>query len=121
MLNKYQITKKLLETLSKSDTDVYVAMQHWWQDFREDSGMRLTTLGYEAFEQAWDLEKYLFDIPPGAIALPRQLIILNRKLHCPYYIKLGKKPKLILFDDQQAVMLALYGDFLKFIDYLERS
>jgi hypothetical protein len=46
---------------------------------------------------------------------------LDKKLQCPYFIKLGKNPQLTLFGGEQATMLALYGDLEKFLKYLNRT
>ena len=122
MFNKAEITRRVLELLPESDRPSYDdARQWWWQDPREDSGLRLTLAGFDVLATINEFETHCFDIPPATPAKPSQLITLNRKLDCPYFIKLGKKPQLYVFGSQQAVMLAMYGDFLKFIKYLERS
>lgn len=122
MITKQQYTEKLLDALPQEErVSLDQACKIWWTDFRDDGGMRLTQQGYDAFTIAWDLETYIFKIPPGLPARPGQLLTLKKKLNCPYFIKLGKKPELVLFDSKQATMLALYGDLEKFLLYLDRT
>jgi hypothetical protein len=54
-------------------------------------------------------------------AIPGRLLTLDRKLTCPYYISLGKKPKLLLFGSREATMYSLYGDIDKFIKGIARG
>jgi hypothetical protein len=44
--------------------------------------------------------------------------VLDKKLTCPYFIFLGKKPKLVLFGSKESMMLMLYGDVDKFLHSL---
>lgn len=121
MLSKETITQKILEGLPEDDRPTYDdACQSWWMNFREGGGMRLTHAGYMAIS-TFDIETYAFEVPPGLPAMPRQLLTLDRKLDCPYFIKLGKKPQLVVFGSQQATMLALYGDLEKWLQYLSRQ
>lgn len=121
MFNKEVITQKILDGLPENDRPTYdEACQSWWMNFRQGGGMRLTLAGYMAIS-TFDIETYTFDVPVGLPARPGQLLTLDRKLNCPYYIKLGKSPQLIVFGSQQATMLALYGDLEKFLKYLDRQ
>lgn len=121
MLSKEQITRKLHTDLSLDDRFSFDdALKSWWTNFRDGGGMRLTDAGFKAMN-TWDVEKYVFDISPKLSATPRQLITLDRKLTCPYYIEISKKPKLILFGSKQATMLAMYGDLEKFLKFLDRE
>ena len=121
MLSKDSITRKILEGLPDNDRPTFEeACQSWWMNFRDDGGMRLTQTGYLAISTL-DIQHYTFDVPPSLPALPGQLLTLDRKLDCPYFIRLGKKPQLIVFGSQQATMMALYGDLVKFLKYLNRT
>lgn len=121
MFNKQTITQRILDGLPEDDRPKFDdALQSWWMNFREGGGMRLTQHGFTAIS-TFDIETYTFDVPPALPTRPGQLLILDRKLDCPYFIKLGKKPQLIVFGSQQATMLALYGDLEKFLQYLGRT
>jgi hypothetical protein len=120
MLSKQDITRKILEGLPEDDRPSYEDACHaWWMNFRDGGGMRLTPTGYLAIS-TFDIESFTFDVPPGLPAKPGQLLTLDRKLDCPYFIKLSKQPQLVVFGSQQATMLALYGDLEKFLNYLKR-
>ncbi len=122
MFNKQQLTQQILVQLPEDDRPSFdQAMKTWWQDIRDDNGgLRLSLSGYDAFNFL-NIDRHEFDVPASTPALPRQLIILNKKLDCPYYLKLGKKPRLIIFGSKQAVMYAMYGDLEKFLRYLDRT
>ena len=121
MTTKQQYTARLLESLPKDNRPTYdEACKSWWMNFREGGGMRLTTAGYMALGTG-DFETYSFDVPPNLVAKPWHLLTLDKKLDCPYYIKIGKNPQIVLFGSQQAVMLAMYGDLEKWLKFLNRT
>lgn len=121
MFDKHQLTRQILDQLPADDCPVFdEAFSAWWMDAREGKGMRLTTAGYQAIATT-DIEMYVFDTPVGLALLPRHLLLMDRKLDCPYYLKIGKKPQITLFGGQQALMLTMYGDMNKFMKYLERT
>jgi hypothetical protein len=121
MLSKLDYTKKLLALLpGDHGLDLAIAIQDWWKDIRPDSGQRLSLEGYQVFKQL-GIESYEFDIPPGTAAHAGHLVTLNKHLNHPYFIQLGKKPRLVFFDGQEASMFALYGDIVKFSRALNRG
>jgi hypothetical protein len=121
MLTKQSITKHILKGLPEDDQLTYdEACKAWWMNFREGGGMRLTNAGFMAFGTC-DLETYSFSVPTNLVAIARHLLILDKKLDCPYYIKIGKNPQIVLFGSKQAVMLAMYNDLEKWLKYLTRT
>jgi hypothetical protein len=121
MLDKVQLTQQILQGLPSDDCPAFdEAYAAWWIDSRAVGGMRLTTAGYQAIA-TFDIKLYVFDISAGMALLPRHLLLLDRKLDCPYYLKTGKKPQITLFGSEQALMLTMYGDFDRFMRYLERT
>ena len=118
MSDKQQLTQKLLNQLPADDRPSFEwALKSWWQDLRDDGGLRLSISGYDVFKFL-SIEQYEFDFTK--VLSPSLLMTLNRKLDCPYYLKAGKTPKLIIFGSQQAIMYAMYGDLEKFLRYLDR-
>ena len=118
MKNKQHLTQQLLNQLPSDDRlSLEIALKSWWQDSRDDSGLRLSISGYDAFKFL-SIEQYEFDFTK--VWSPSLLMTLNRKLDCPYYIKSGKTPRLIMFGSRQAMMYAMYGDMEKFLHYLDR-
>ena len=119
MPSKQYLTQQLLNQLPADERPSFEqAMKSWWQDIRDDSGLRLSISGYDAFKF---LKIELHDFEFTKALSPSLLMTLNRKLDCPYYLKAGKTPKLVLFGSQQAVMYAMYGDMEKFLRYLDRT
>jgi hypothetical protein len=119
MPSKQYLTQQLLNQLLADERPSFEqAMKSWWQDIRDDSGLRLSISGYDAFKFL-KIERHEFEFTKALS--PSLLMTLNRKLDCPYYLKVGKTPKLILFGSQQAIMYAMYGDMEKFLRYLDRT
>jgi hypothetical protein len=121
MHDKFSITRRILEHLPEDDRPTYdEACKSWWMNFRDGGGMRLTNAGFMAFATC-DLETYAFDSPTSLAVISKHLLTLDKKLDCPYYIKIGKRPQIILFGSKQAVMLAMYGDLEKWLTFLDRT
>ena len=121
MLTKLQITEHILAGLPEDDRPTYdEACKAWWMNFRDGGGFRLTNAGYMAIGTC-DLETYSFDSPTSLVAIARHLLTLDKKLDCPYYLKIGKRPQIVLFGSKQAVMLAMYGDLEKWLTFLNRT
>ena len=115
MPSKQQLTQAL--TAQSELWSMDEAMAEWWQS--PDNGWRLTAVGFEAFEQ-YQLEHWDFETEVAVHAVPRILLTLDRKLTGPYYIKVGKRPKLCFFVSQEAIMYALYNDVNRFVASLQR-
>ena len=121
MFSKQKITQKIIQGLPEDDRPILEeALQSWWMNFRDGGGMRLTTAGFMVLSTG-DFETYSFAVPTNLVAIARHLLILDKKLDCPYYIKIGKNPQIVLFGSKQAVMLAMYGDLVKWLTYLTRT
>lgn len=121
MLSKLDYTRHTLSLLpSEHGLSLEIALKDWWQDIRPVGGLRLSLEGYQVFKQL-GIESYEFDIPPGTTAHAGHLVALNKHLTHPYFIQLGKKPRLVFFDGQEASMFALYGDIVKFTRGLNRG
>jgi len=122
MFDKSQLTQQILlgchtELAGRS---IEHALDAWWMDSRKGGGMRLTTAGYQAIT-TFDIKMYVFDIPADTTLLPRHLLLMDRKLDCPYYLKTGRKSQITLFGSEQALMMTMYGDINRFMRYLERT
>ncbi len=121
MVNKEELTRRLIDQLQGEDRpDFDHALMFWWQDWRTDSGLRLTTEGRDLLDLL-EYESYQFEIPMVIAVVPRNLLILDKKLTCPYHIKLGKKPQLTLYGSKEATLFALFNDPNKFMALLAQS
>ncbi len=119
MSDKLELTKKIREQLvAEFRPTVEEAMIEWWIN-PSNPGLRLTPNGYFVFNLL-KIESHIFPSLPK-ILFPGNLLTLDRKLTCPYYISVGKSPELILFGSKEAMMFALYGDFDKWIKSLKNG
>jgi len=117
MLDKQHLTQQLLTQLPADERSAYqFALKTWWQDSRDDGGLRLSAYGLDVF-RLLKIESHEFEFSKALS--PSVLMTLSRKLDCPYYIKGGKTSRLILFGSEQSVMYAMYGDIEKFLRYLD--
>jgi hypothetical protein len=117
MLNKLSLTAELIHHYPDAPA-LDEALQSWWQNIREDGGLRLTDIGYHVFSNYLELSSYTFELPERLL-IPRNLIALDRHMTSPYYIVNNRKHnKLVMFGSKEAMMAALHGDMQKFITSL---
>jgi len=94
-----------------------------WENPQNPNSLRLTTTGWMMANQV-DMKHYRFEI--SIMLTAKRLLQLERVLVGPYFIK-GKWPiprphmvekplNLYVFDEQDSIMLGLYGDLEKFLD-----
>lgn len=121
MLSKLDYTRQILKQLPADlrPSEDY-ALSVWWQDIRPEGGLRLSPEGCVIFKQA-GVAAYEFEIPPSTPAKVGTLLILNKKLTCPYYIITGKNPKIVFYGSKEATMFALYGDIQKFLQGISQN
>jgi hypothetical protein len=120
MLSKLDYTQQILKQLPDDNRpSEEFALSLWWQDIRPEGGLRLSPEGCVIFN-AIGIAAYEFEVPPSTPARASTLLTLNRKLTCPYYITLGKKPKIIFYGSKEATMYSLYGNIDKFIQAISR-
>ena len=114
MPTKLELTAELVQHFSDAPT-VDQAMRTWWMNVRDGGGLRLSQSGYFTFCEALEVNSYEYELDPKVLT-PGNLILLDRHLTCPYYLKLSRKHSyIILFGSREAMMAALYGDIKKFI------
>ena len=119
MLDKQQLTQQLWTQLPPDDRpSLGFAIRNWWQDNREDGGLRLSLHGLDIFQKILKIESHEYEF--SRALSPSLLMTLSRKLDCPYFLRGGKTNRLVLFGSEQAMMYAMYGDMEKFLRYLER-
>ena len=119
MLDKQQLTQQIINQLPPDQRpSQQLALMTWWQDSREDGGLRLSAYGMDVFKFL-QIESHEFEFVKTMS--PSLLMTLSRKLDCPYFLKGGKSTRLIMFGSKQAVMYAMYGDMEKFLAYLDRT
>lgn len=120
MLSKQQITQAVLELVTSNFRPTLdQALQQWWKDPRDDTGLRLSAEGFFVFGLA-EIVHYKFVMPPSIHAKAATLLTLDRKMTCPYYLTQGKSPDIYIYGDREATMFALYGDVEKFLRAIGR-
>ena len=88
----------------------------FWQNIRENGGLRLNDNGYHFLVNALDLETYIVDLREYHITY-KFLLELDKFMNCPYYIIRGRRPKIILFSEQTYFWLTLHNyDFKTFLE-----
>jgi len=114
MLNKLALTQELITRYPDAPT-VDEAMHSWWQNIRNDGGLRLTYEGFYVFENLLELSSYTFDLPEKLLT-PKNLLAMDRRMTCPYYMVNNRKlNKLVMFGSREAMMATLHGDMQRFI------
>jgi hypothetical protein len=117
MLNKITLTQELIHHYPDAPT-LEEAMRSWWQNLREDGGLRLTDMGYLVFSNYLELSRYTFKLPEK-ILIPRNLIALDRHMASPYYIANNRRHNsIVMFGSREALMATLHGDIQRFINSL---
>ena len=120
MLNKPQITQAVLGLVTgEYRPTLDQALQQWWKDPRDETGLRLSAEGFFVFGLA-EITNYRFAVPPGIHAKAATLLTLDRRMTCPYYLTQGKSPEIYIYGDSEATMFALYGDVEKFLRAIAR-
>jgi hypothetical protein len=117
MLNKLTLTAELIHHYPDAPS-MDEAMRTWWQNIREDGGLRLTYEGYRVFSDCLELNSYTFELPEQVLT-PKNLIVMDRHMASPYYIVNNRKHNhMVMFGSREAMMATLYGDIKKFISSL---
>lgn len=120
---KELITQAVLAELAL-DTPLEQAIREWWQNPSRTRGFRLNMRGIQMFTQA-QIESFTYEVALGANTRVRTwyafLHDLDRKMTMPYGITSGLTKLLItVYDSKIAIMIDLHGDFLGYIDWLDR-
>jgi hypothetical protein len=125
--NKTKITQYVLDNLQNVDRykshTVDKVFLRWWMTGRSSEGMRITDEGKVVFEMAgithYDIE---LKFSKDKKFKPQHFIIqCNKKIKCPYYLGLKledktKIPFVRLYDNKIAVLVALYGDLMEYLE-----
>lgn len=116
MRDKLAITQALIAQIPPDNRPgINHAMQTWWRNIRQGSGLRLTVAGHKTMKQL-AVESYHFDINPEQLT-PRLLVMLDQRLQDPYFLMADRrKPWIEFYGSQEALLANLYGDLSKFLD-----
>lgn len=116
---KLTITQAILDQLPDKTTPIEELISLWWLT-KSKEGLRLSSLGDEAFRQA---QIEFFDLPLD-IKMNKWhffLVDCSKKLRVPYYFGVnkaqGKKlPFVRIYDSKTAMLVQLYGDLPSYLE-----
>ena len=119
MRNKRQLTEELVALLPVAQRiSVDSAIPSWWYNIRRTGGMRLTEQGYRVFTEQLDLEHYSYPVEDPLLFTQQTILKLDRKMQMPYFIenKKGIPKRIVFFGSREAVMVALYGNLICYLN-----
>lgn len=119
-MQKLEITQAALGLVTGDfQPSLQQALQQWWKDPRDHTGLRLSAEGFLVFRLA-EIVHYKFSVPQNIHSKPATLLTLDRRMTCPYYLTQGKTQEIYIYGDREATMFALYGDVEKFLRAIAR-
>lgn len=118
-VSKKDITEKIIKEIPKEinpflEKNIDKLVFAWWFT-ANNSGLRLTDLGFKAFGLA-NIKYYEFDFVIRK-SWNQTILEYSKKIKCPYYITVNKK--IYIYDDKIAVLINLYGSVLNYIDSIK--
>tara|TARA_B100001564_G_C20510637_1_gene610479 strand:- start:131 stop:502 length:372 start_codon:yes stop_codon:yes gene_type:complete len=119
MRTKQQYTDVFIKNVESTRIPTGTEMVFFWQNVRSDGGMRLTDQGFRCLKEDLDLQSYhikLWDDNGTIDTNYKFLLDLDKHLEVPYYVQLGRWPRVMLFDEQTYFWATLHGDFQRFLD-----
>lgn len=116
MPTKSEITSRIIESsnrLNKIDLDT--ALKTWYQNIRDNGGMRLTTYGYKIL-RSLEIECWSWPWPNEKGYINKKLLLeMDRKLEYPYFIN-AKTREIVFYSSREAMMATLYGDLKQWLN-----
>lgn len=90
--------------------------RRWWKNPTDDASLRLSLQGLQLVKAVIKLQSYEFALPEELTN--HGLLQLERYLKGPYYLL--KRQKIIVFEEEEAMMLTLHSGNLKaYLDSIE--
>ena len=123
---KEEWTRRVLEIHLSNGYSYDEAMQNWWVVNRNSGGLRLTGYGDQAFKLA-GLQGTAVEIEFSKSRNELWLLSsCNKFLKSPYYFESAKftnnsnkveKPKVVIYDDDIAITMVLYGSLTEYLEH----
>ena len=90
--------------------------RRWWKNPTDDTSLRLSLAGLQFVKANLKIQSYDFALP---VELTNQnLLQLERQFKGMYYLL--KREKIIVFEEEEALMLTLHGnDLVSYLDNIE--
>ena len=114
---KVIVTQEMLKTFPKGHYDLRTALLKWWINARRAGGLRLTTAGFKLLDK---MEYTSYSFQAVNLTTSKNLLTLDKKLDCPYYINglSGPKSQIILLGSKEATIIKLYGNFNAYLEVI---
>jgi len=112
---KLIVTNEMLDIFPlNARHDLRTAFIKWWINSRESGGLRLTSTGFKILQK---LQYTTYQFSVNKLTTPKNLIIMDKNLECPYYINgLGITSEIVVFGNKEAMTITLYNDFHSFLN-----
>jgi hypothetical protein len=114
-----QLTKIFCSQADIPTGQVTDMQQRWWYNPTNDNSLRLSLAGLQFVKANLKLQSYEFNLPDEDLS-NKHLLQLERVFQGMFYLL--KRKKIIVFEEQEAMMLTLYsGDLKSYLDSLEST
>ena len=111
-----QLTKIFVEQADIPVGQTTDMQRHWWKNPTDDFSLRLSLAGLQFVKSVLKLQSYDFALP--AELNNQQLLKLERQFNSMYYLL--KRQKIIVFEEDHALMLTLHSnDLVSYLDNIE--
>lgn len=111
-----QLTKIFVEQAGFPIGQTTDMQLRWWKNPTDDTSLRLSLQGLQFVKAVLKLTAYDFALP--AELTNQQLLQLERQFKGMYYLL--KREKIIVFEEEEAMMLTLHGnDLVSYLDNIE--
>jgi hypothetical protein len=108
-----QLTKVFVKLGDIPSATTSEMQMRWWKNPTDPHSLRLSLQGLQLVKAVLKMQSYEFELAEELTNL--NLLQLERYLKGPYYLL--KRQKIIVFEEEEALMLTLHGNNLK--SYLE--
>lgn len=111
-----QLTKIFVEQAGIPRGQTTEMQMRWWKNPTDDNSLRLSLQGLQLVKAIIKLQSYEFNLVEELTN--QSLLQLERYLKGPYYLL--KRQKIIVFEEEEALMLTLHSGNLKaYLDSIE--
>ena len=113
-----QLTKIFVEQADIPVGQTTDMQRRWWKNPTDDASLRLSLQGLQLVKAVLKLQSYEFELSEELTN--SDLLKLERQFKGMYYLL--KRQKIIVFEEEEALMLTLHGNNLKgYLDNLEST
>ena len=116
-------TQRQLTKIFCQQADIPVGMVtemqlRWWKNPTDPTSLRLTLQGLQFVKAVLKIQSYDFDLP-GELT-NHHFLQLERQFKSMYYLL--KRQKILVFEEEEALMLTLHGnDLVSYLDNIESN